>query len=592
MASPNIRFKKTQSYPTSGVNAGDVIFCTDDHTVYVATGATTKEAFYGGAVKNVTAIEDNDSNVTGLLITYMDGTSPLTVDFLATKTSLEALQTQVNTNKTDIATLKTKVSTGATSSAMGMMSAADKAKLDGIEAGANKYTLPTATDTVLGGVKVDSAMSAISTNPVQNKIAKAYADTKVSSVTSSSNAIIALENVISHAVGVGLKIDLTTPGNVTLSQGTNGLKAAVTIPSAPEYTVEALATAETGYLKTYRLKKDGSYVGASINIPKDFLVKSGSVVVGNWDAAGTTFSENASGTGKALKLVIATKDSSSDSSVIYINVKDLVDVYTAGDGISVSSDNKISIGSDAASYILVRDPEDDSGDTDLYEAINSLAGMSGVSSIGNQKGDIKLDTDASGSAGSIKFNIDSTSKAITASVRGIKGAAFYDAGSFATATQGTKADSAVQSVTGDSYVSATKSGDAVTLAATNTLKNAVTKANNSVQYNADGDAELNDNSWLIVPKVYENGDERQTEIQEDRIILGMDPDNPETALTLRSADSSNSSSTPVLLVEYADGDGLANVRVSDPLTAEDAATKSYVDDQISAVSEKLMWTTF
>ncbi len=32
-----------------------------------------------------------------------------------------------------------------------------------------KYTLPTATDTVLGGVKVDTALSSTSTNPVQNK---------------------------------------------------------------------------------------------------------------------------------------------------------------------------------------------------------------------------------------------------------------------------------------------------------------------------------------------------------------------------------------------------------------------------------------
>lgn len=36
-----------------------------------------------------------------------------------------------------------------------------------------KYTLPTATDKTLGGVKVDTAMSETSTNPVQNKVANA-----------------------------------------------------------------------------------------------------------------------------------------------------------------------------------------------------------------------------------------------------------------------------------------------------------------------------------------------------------------------------------------------------------------------------------
>lgn len=42
---------------------------------------------------------------------------------------------------------------GATQSAAGFMSAADKKKLDGIVEGANKYSLPTATSNVLGGVK-------------------------------------------------------------------------------------------------------------------------------------------------------------------------------------------------------------------------------------------------------------------------------------------------------------------------------------------------------------------------------------------------------------------------------------------------------
>ena len=44
----------------------------------------------------------------------------------------------------------------ATTSAAGLMSAADKTKLDGIATGANAYTLPTATSSVLGGVKIGS----------------------------------------------------------------------------------------------------------------------------------------------------------------------------------------------------------------------------------------------------------------------------------------------------------------------------------------------------------------------------------------------------------------------------------------------------
>lgn len=47
----------------------------------------------------------------------------------------------------------------ATTLANGLMSAADKVKLDGVATGANNYSLPTASATVLGGVKIGSNIS-------------------------------------------------------------------------------------------------------------------------------------------------------------------------------------------------------------------------------------------------------------------------------------------------------------------------------------------------------------------------------------------------------------------------------------------------
>ena len=47
----------------------------------------------------------------------------------------------------------------ATQSSAGLMSAADKKKLDGVATGANAYTLPTASSSTLGGVKVGSNIS-------------------------------------------------------------------------------------------------------------------------------------------------------------------------------------------------------------------------------------------------------------------------------------------------------------------------------------------------------------------------------------------------------------------------------------------------
>ena len=87
--------------------------------------------------------------------------SNITVDATLSGTSTNPVQ-----NKAIKAALDGKASTAAaTTSAAGLMSAADKAKLDGIASGATKVT-------------VDSAVSASSTNPVQNKAIKTAIDAK------------------------------------------------------------------------------------------------------------------------------------------------------------------------------------------------------------------------------------------------------------------------------------------------------------------------------------------------------------------------------------------------------------------------------
>lgn len=107
-----------------------------------------------------------------------------------------------------------------------------------------------------------------------------------------------------------------------------------------DYTVTVTENGASGNtLKSYVLKQKGATIG-TINIPKDLVVSSGSVVVGNW--VNGVFTENASGTGKAVKLVIANQEDP-----IYINVQDLVDVYTAAQGateiqLAISNTNEIS----------------------------------------------------------------------------------------------------------------------------------------------------------------------------------------------------------------------------------------------------------
>ena len=73
-----------------------------------------------------------------------------------------------------------------------------------------------------------------------------------------------------------------------------------------------------------------------IDIPKDLVVTSGSVVKGTW--SGNVFTEVESGNGTALKLVIANQ-----KEPVYINTLDLVKDHVGVSGISISDTNQISI---------------------------------------------------------------------------------------------------------------------------------------------------------------------------------------------------------------------------------------------------------
>lgn len=108
------------------------------------------------------------------------------VDLSAYAKKSEALGTLVTAQDSTKATIhKTTVSgsmsdvyiTSATSSAAGVMSASDKAKLDGIAANANNYSLPTASASTLGGIKVGSNLS------ISNGVLSGTADTHYASKT-------------------------------------------------------------------------------------------------------------------------------------------------------------------------------------------------------------------------------------------------------------------------------------------------------------------------------------------------------------------------------------------------------------------------
>jgi hypothetical protein len=94
------------------------------------------------------------------------------------------------------------------------------------------------------------------------------------------------------------------------------------------------ATATTGYAASYTLAVNGTDLATKIDIPKDFLVKSATLETVS--TADVPYSGAVVGD-KYIDFVINAKDASETAEHIYLPVNDLVDVYTAGNGLALSN---------------------------------------------------------------------------------------------------------------------------------------------------------------------------------------------------------------------------------------------------------------
>ena len=103
----------------------------------------------------------------------------------------------------------------ATTTAAGLMSSADKAKLDGIASGANAYSLPTASADTKGGIKIGSNLSM--NGEVLNAIDTTY---------SQGSGITISDTVISNA---GVRAIATGSSNGTISVNTNGTSTNIAV---------------------------------------------------------------------------------------------------------------------------------------------------------------------------------------------------------------------------------------------------------------------------------------------------------------------------------------------------------------------------
>ena len=159
----------------------------------------------------------------------------------------------------------------ATTSAAGLMSSTDKSKLDGIAANANNYSLPTASASTLGGIKVGSGLS-ISNGVLSSTVSGGSSYTlpaassstlggvKIGSNITNSNGTISLSSAnVTNALGfspaessssgvTGVKGDSETSyrtGNVNITKANIGLGNVDNTADS----VKIVATAKQLYIK-------------------------------------------------------------------------------------------------------------------------------------------------------------------------------------------------------------------------------------------------------------------------------------------------------------------------------------------------------
>ena len=149
----------------------------------------------------------------------------------------------------------------------------------------------------------------------------------------------------------------------TIKQGKSGSEKEVGTIIVPDLKMEVKAAPNDGYLKTYEFTY-GTGSTFEIDIPKDLVVTAGEIIVVNSSSPVSGLTD-----GTYLKLTIANQ-----TEPVYIDVKDLCDVYTgktATDGVSVSVSETNEISATLVGKAVTEANLEDTLATKINDAVDS-----------------------------------------------------------------------------------------------------------------------------------------------------------------------------------------------------------------------------
>lgn len=160
---------------------------------------------------------------------------------------------------------------------------------------------------------------------------EAVAKARLESVEAGDNSV----TIAGSATKPSVAVKISEASGNALSLADDGLKVEIPEVKVPKYSLVKDETAAAGDVATYHLTKDGINEGIAINIPKDLVVASGSVIT----AVAGKLPEGVTEAGTYIQLNLANSDKP-----LYINVGSLIEYVTGGSGendaiqVNVSSD--------------------------------------------------------------------------------------------------------------------------------------------------------------------------------------------------------------------------------------------------------------